>query len=125
MQAFREAIEQRDLDALRRLLADDVEFRSPAVFRPYHGPDAVITIIAAVMQVFEDFSYVREIGASDATDRALVFTARVGDREVEGCDFVRLDGEGRVCELVVMIRPMSGVIALATAMGAVLGVERQ
>ena len=125
MQAFREAIEQRDLDALRRLLADDVEFRSPAVFRPYHGPDAVITIIAAVMQVFEDFSYVREIGASDATDRALVFTARVGDREVEGCDFVRLDGEGRVRELVVMIRPMSGVIALATAMGAVLGVERQ
>lgn len=121
MHPFRAAIEAGDADALEQLLSDDVEFRSPAVFRPYQGREAVMTVLRAALTVFEDFHYVREIGASDAREHALVFNARVGDREVEGCDFVRLDDEGRVDELVVMVRPMSGLIALATAMGAELG----
>ncbi|UYM05317.1 nuclear transport factor 2 family protein [Solicola gregarius] len=121
MHPFRVAIEARDLDALTGLLSDDVEFRSPAVFRPYQGREAVMTVLRAAIRVFDDFRYVREIGAPESPEHALVFTARVGDRDVEGCDFVRLDEQGRVDELVVMVRPMSGLIALASAMGAELG----
>jgi hypothetical protein len=47
----------------------------------------------------------------------LIFTARVGDREVDGLDLLRLDDQGLVTELTVMVRPMSGVQALAAAMG--------
>jgi limonene-1,2-epoxide hydrolase len=116
---FRRAIEARDLDAAVALMRDDVEFRSPAVYKPYHGPEAVRTLLQAVMAVFEGFRYVREIGAdpgSGARDHALVFETRVGDKQIEGCDFIKLDENGAISELTVMVRPMSGMLALAEAM---------
>ena len=120
MHPFRAAVEARDLDAMRALLAEDVEFRSPVVYKPYQGRDTVMMLLAAVAQVFEDFSYIREIGAEGAPDHALVFRARVGDKEVEGCDFVHVDEHGSIDELVVMVRPLSGVHALRDAMAAQL-----
>jgi DNA-binding GntR family transcriptional regulator len=87
---FRRAIEARDLDAAVALLREDVVFRSPVVFTPYHGRDALRRILEAVLAAFEDFRYVREIGADDARDHALVFEARVGDKQIEGCDFMEV-----------------------------------
>jgi hypothetical protein len=120
MHPFRTAIEARDLDAVTALLSDDVEFRSPVVFKPYRGRAAVGTLLAAVSRVFEDFAYVREIGAPDQRDHALVFRARVGERQIEGCDFLHTDESGSIDQLVVMVRPLSGVLALADAMKAQL-----
>lgn len=116
MHPFRAAVEARDIEAAIALLADDVVFRSPAVFKPYQGREAVGTILRAVFQVFEDFRYVREIGAPDAADHALVFEARVGDKQLEGCDFLRTAPDGTIGELTVMVRPLSGILALAEAM---------
>jgi len=116
---FRSAIEARDLDAAMALMRDDVVFRSPAVFKPYQGVDALRRILEAVIVVFEDFRYTREIGATGARDHALVFEARVGDKQLEGCDFIRTE-HGAITELTVMIRPLSGALALAEAMQAQL-----
>jgi hypothetical protein len=113
---FRHAIETRDLDAATALLREDVIFRSPVVFAPYHGREAMRRILEAVLTVFEDFRYVREIGADDAHDHALVFEARVGDKQIEGCDFIQLDEDGAIRAFTVMVRPMSGMLALAEAM---------
>ena len=120
---FRRAIEARDLDAAVALLREDVVFRSPVVFKPYHGREALRLILEAVMAVFEDFRYLREIGAdigSGARDHALVFEARVGDKQIEGCDFIQLDEDGAISALTVMVRPMSGAVALGEAMEAQL-----
>jgi len=117
---FRRAIETRDLDAAVALVRDDVVFRSPVVFTPHHGREALRVILEAVMAVFEDFHYVREIGAEDARDHALVFEARVGDKQIEGCDFIQLDEDGAISSFTVMVRPMSGAVALADAMKAQL-----
>lgn len=100
------------------LLTDDVVFRSPVVHKPYRGREQVAPILFAVAEVFEDFRYDREIGAEDAADRALVFRARVGDRELEGCDFVHVNADGLIDEFFVMVRPLSGALALAEAMKA-------
>jgi hypothetical protein len=120
MHPFRTAVEAGDLDAAIALLDDDVVFRSPVVFKPYRGRDAMGALLAAVSRVFEDFSYTREIGAPDARDHALVFQARVGEKQIEGCDFLHLDDNGSIDELVVMVRPLSGALALAEAMKAQL-----
>jgi hypothetical protein len=117
---FRRAVEANDLDAAIALMREDVVFRSPAVFKPYHGREAMRRILEAVMAVFEDFRYVREIGAEDARDHALMFEARVGDKQIEGCDFIQLDEDGAISAFTVMVRPMSGMLALAEAMGAQL-----
>jgi hypothetical protein len=116
MQEFRSAIEARDLDGLGALFSDDIVFRSPVVHSPYQGRDQTKVLLGAVAQVFEDFRYTREIGAPGGADSALVFRARVGDREVEGCDFIHLNEEGLIDELCVMVRPMTGLMALAEAM---------
>ncbi|MGR4849324.1 nuclear transport factor 2 family protein [Streptomyces sp. LARHCF252] len=118
MRAFREAVEALDLDAAEALLAPDVVFTSPVVFKPYAGKAITAAILRAVSGVFEDFRYVREINDTDGRDHALVFTARVGDREINGCDFIHVDDNGLIDELTVMVRPLSGAQALAAAMGA-------
>ena len=123
MQEFRSAIERRDLDAVVALLARDVVFRSPIVYAPYHGREQVRALLSAVDRVFEDFSYSRQIGGGDSADHAYVFRARVGDREVEGCDFVHTNDEGRIDELYVMVRPLSGAVALAEAMKRELAIS--
>jgi hypothetical protein len=120
MNPFRAAIEARDVEGAIALLADDVVFRSPVVFRPYQGREVVGALLLAVSRVFEDFRYEREIGAEGARDHALVFKARVGEREVHGCDFLHTDEDGLIDDFTVMVRPLSGALALAEAMKAQL-----
>jgi hypothetical protein len=117
---FRTAIEARDLDAVKALLSEDVVFRSPIVFKPYRGRATVGALLEAVSRVFEDFTYTREIGAPDSRDHALVFEARIGDKHIEGCDFLHVDENDSIDELVVMVRPLSAAHALADAMQAQL-----
>jgi hypothetical protein len=120
MNPFRAAVEARDVEGAVALLADDVVFRSPVVFKPYQGREVVGALLLAVSRVFEDFRYEREIGAEGAQDHALVFKARVGDREIQGCDFLHTNEDGLIDDLTVMVRPLSGALALAEAMKAQL-----
>jgi len=115
---LRSALESRDVDAAVALLAPDVVFRSPIVHKPYRGPGAVRALLEGVLAVFEDFRYERVIGAPDAVDHALVFVARIGDRELEGCDFLHENADGLIDEFVVMVRPLTGAHALAEGMRA-------
>jgi ketosteroid isomerase-like protein len=118
VRAFRAALETKDLDAAVALLADDVVFRSPVVFKPYRGSAAVKEIMAAVFEVLDGWRCVREIGAPGDSDHALVFEARVGSRQLEGCDFLHVDADDTIDEFYVMVRPLSGALALAEAMKA-------
>lgn len=112
---FERAVAAQDPDAIVAALAPDVVFRSPVVYRPYEGREAAGTVLRAVTRVFEEFEYVQRLEAPDGSV-ALIFRARVGEREIEGIDLLRFDDEGRVAELTVMVRPMSGINALAAAM---------
>jgi len=111
---FRAAAETKDFSAIDELFAEDVVFRSPVVFKPYEGRDAVAMLLGAVAQVFEDFRYTDQVETGDAA--ALAFSARVGDRELDGIDFLHFDPEGHINRMAVYVRPMSGVNALAEAM---------
>ena len=95
-----------------------MRFKSPVVFKPYEGRDAVAMILGAVVQVFEDFRYTDQVETGETA--TLAFSARVGDRELDGIDLLRFDPDGRVRELAVYVRPISGVNALAEAMKAKL-----
>jgi hypothetical protein len=111
---FRQAAEAKDFSAIDELFAEDVIFFSPVVYKPYEGREAVAMLLGAVSQVFEDFRYLDQLETGDAA--ALAFSARVGDRELDGIDFLHFDSEGRVDRMAVYVRPMSGVNALAEAM---------
>ena len=116
--AFRAAVEARDVAAMEAALHPDAVFRSPAVHTPYEGREATMTLLREVVQVFEDFRYVDELHSSGNASHGLVFEARVGDKRLQGWDWLRTDHDGLVTELTVMVRPLSGLIALAQEMGA-------
>ena len=112
---FRAAIERRDLDGMVATLADDVVLHSPVSFKPFEGKEGVAGLFEILLRTFEDFRYTDELAGEEV--QALIFRARVGDRDVEGLDLVRPGPDGRIVDFTVMVRPLTGVIALAEAVG--------
>ena len=108
------------MDAGLALFAEDATLDSPVAFKPFTGIDAVTVVLRAVFETFEDFHYTDEFEGPDGT-HALIFEARVGDKSVQGLDLIREDADGRVKNLTVMVRPTSGLMALAEAMAAKVG----
>ncbi|MCA1839700.1 MAG: nuclear transport factor 2 family protein, partial [Actinobacteria bacterium] len=84
--AFRKAVESKDLDAMVACLADDVVLHSPVTFKPFEGKDAVKVLFFALLQVFEDFRYIAEYQSDDS--KVLKFEAMVASRIVEGIDIL-------------------------------------
>jgi hypothetical protein len=118
MHSFRKAVEAGDFGAIEEMLADDVVFTSPVAFKPYPGKAITAAILRGVSRVFTDFRYVREIAGADGRDHALLFEAKVGDKEINGCDFLHFDEDGRIDDFMVMVRPLTAAQALSEAMGA-------
>jgi SnoaL-like domain len=117
-QHFRAGVESGDIDTALATLHDDVTFHSPAVFKAYNGKETVSSLLRLVFETFEDFRYTDELTSTPGDPvHALIFRARVGDKEVEGMDLVRIGADGLIEDFTVMIRPLSGLIALAQAMG--------
>ncbi len=105
---------RRDTQDLQAMLAENVVFYSPFLWKPYHGREAAWLILATVSEVFQDFAYHREL--VDDRDWALEFSARVGDLSVKGIDLIRLDDDGLISEFEVFIRPANGLQALGAEM---------
>jgi hypothetical protein len=113
--AFRAAVERWDIDAVVTLLAPEVVFHSPVTFHPFLGRETVAKLLGLVAQTFEDFRYTDELQTDGA--HALIFRASVEGRELEGIDLLRFDEDGLIADFTVMLRPLSGLIPFAQAMG--------
>lgn len=118
--AFRRAAESKDFSKLEELFSPEVVFRSPAVFKPYEGLDALRVLLGAVAETLEDFRYLDQVETGETA--LLVFEARVGDRQLNGVDVLRFGADGLIAEMMVMVRPLSGLNALVEEMGRRLGV---
>ncbi|MGB6209945.1 nuclear transport factor 2 family protein [Mycobacterium sp.] len=123
MHPFRAAIESGQFDTIDRIFAEDVVLHSPIAHRPYRGRQTVAAIIAMVAEVLAAFRFEKEIGvqAANETDRALLFRARVGDLEIQGCDFVHTGDDGLINEITVMLRPLKAVTLFAERMAEAFG----
>jgi len=117
---FGRAVAAGDEEAALATLADDVVFRSPAVYKPYQGKEQVDQLLRLVGTVFENFRYTSEW--RDGRTTILFFEANVGDRELQGIDILEENEQGEVAALTVMIRPLSGLQAVASTMAARMGV---
>jgi hypothetical protein len=110
-------VEAKNFSRVEATLAPSVHFRSPAVFAPYEGRESVSALLRIVGDVLAP-ALVYQWQVREGDREVLCFTSRVGDREVEGVDLLRYDGEGRVAELVVMLRPASALVAVRDAVAA-------
>ena len=114
---WHEMLANRDMSILNELLADDIVFRSPVAFNPYPGKPVVFFILSNVIQIFENFTYHREFYTEDGLNVVLEFSANIGDKKLKGIDMIRFNEDGQMVDFEVMIRPKSGIEALATLMG--------
>ena len=114
MHAFRTAVEAADHEAVVATFADDIVFHSPVAHRPFVGKDAAAGVIAAVFTALEDFEYTDELATGDTT--ALLFRARIGDKKVQGLDYIHHGPDGLIDEFTVMMRPLSAIVAMGEAM---------
>lgn len=123
MKAFQQAVESGDREAMLATLADDVVFRSPAVNTPYAGKRATSVILSAVLNVFENFRYTRTV--ESGADSVLVFEANVGDKKLEGADFIHVNEQGLIDDFRVMVRPLKGLQAVVDGMAQAIPVAMQ
>jgi hypothetical protein len=96
------------------MLAENVVFHSPYVWKPYVGRKAVWVILSTFSKVFEDITYHREL--IDGDNWALEFSARVGDILLKGIDLIRIDDDGLIFFVDVFIRPANSLQALGETM---------
>jgi hypothetical protein len=114
---FRAAVEREDIDAVSALLAPEIVFHSPATFHPFVGRETVTRLLTIVLHTFEDFRYTDELENTGDGTHALIFRAGIGGREIEGIDLLRVDEQGLIADFTVMLRPLSGLVPFAQAMG--------
>ena len=115
---------------LDELLADDVVFFSPIVFRPQEGKEITALYLTAAGVTLAGkgterndrpdgrFRYTKQVLADDTA--VLEFETNLDGKYVNGVDIIRIGVDGRIVEFRVMIRPLQAVNAVHAAMQAML-----
>ena len=70
-----------------------------------------------MIQIFENFTYHREFYTEDGKNVVLEFSAHVGEKKLKGIDMIQFNEHGQIIDFEVMLRPKSGLEALAVQMG--------
>ena len=117
VQRWHEMLQTADMSILNELLAEDVVFRSPVAYQHYPGKQVVSFILTNVIQIFENFTYHREFYSEDGLNVVLEFSANVGEKKLKGIDMIQFNDQGQIIDFEVMLRPKSGLEALAAQMG--------
>ncbi|WP_038497661.1 nuclear transport factor 2 family protein [Janthinobacterium agaricidamnosum] len=110
-------VAEKNLDQLHTIVHPDAVFRSPMSISAYATAPALILALSTVIQVFENFTYHRQLASDDGLNLMLEFSANVGDKQLKGIDLIRFNDEGRIVDFEVMVRPLSGLQALGAEMG--------
>ncbi len=100
-------VSEKDLDALSRILADDVSIGAPPYWARMQGRDLVHHLLGLIVNTIEGFSYRREW--EKGNELALEFTGRIGKFELQGMDLISLDDRGVIQNLDVLIRPANAI----------------
>lgn len=108
-------VKSKDPALLDELLADEVVFRSPAVFAPQEGKPLTASYLTAALTVLgPSLRYVSQW--HDDASAVLEFEADLDGVYVQGVDMLRWDGEGKLVSFTVMVRPIRGLQKLIELM---------
>jgi hypothetical protein len=116
VRAWHAVAESGDLALLDELLADDVVFRSPAVFAPQEGKALTARYLSSAIVILgPSLRYVSEW--HDPVSAVLEFEAELDGSYVQGVDMLRWNTVDKLVSFTVMVRPMRGLQKLIELMG--------
>jgi hypothetical protein len=116
-------VDERDVQGLDALLADEAVFHSPVVHTPQVGKTITKKYLTAAFHVFfnDSFRYVRELQGD--RDAVLEFEVKIDGIMVNGVDMIKWNDAGKITEFKVMLRPLKAVNLIHQKMGEVLQVQ--
>jgi SnoaL-like domain len=115
VRAWHAVVQSGDPALLDDLLADDVVFRSPAVFTPQQGKVVTTQYLSSAMVVLgPSLRYTGEWHGE--TSAVLEFEADLDGVYVQGVDMLRWNADGKLVSFTVMVRPMRGLQKLIELM---------
>jgi hypothetical protein len=120
---FPAAIAAKDVNALIETLTPDVVLYSAVTRTPFEGREVVADTYRSVLESFEELRVVDEFQNGDT--HAFFWEGRMEGRYVAGADRLRLNQDGKVREITVVGRPMSGVATFLTGIGPRLARRRR
>jgi hypothetical protein len=119
LRAWHAIVAARDAKLLDDLLADDVVFRSPAVFTAQRGKALTTHYLTSALAVLgPTLSYVGEW--HDGASAVLEFEAELDGVYVHGVDMLGWNADGRLVSFTVMVRPLRGLQKLIELMAVQL-----
>lgn len=121
LRAWHAIVQSRDASQLADLLDDDVVFCSPAVFAPQAGRALTTAYLTAALAVLGPSLHYRHEW-HDESSAVLEFQADLDGTVVHGVDLLRWNGEDRLTDFTVMVRPVRGLQELMARMAAQLGI---
>jgi hypothetical protein len=122
VRAWHAVVRSGDPALLDDLLADDVVFRSPAVFKPQEGKAVTTAYLTSAMAVLgPSLRYVGEWHGE--TSAVLEFEADLEGVYVQGVDMLHWNAEDKLVAFTVLVRPMRGLNKLVELMARELARE--
>jgi hypothetical protein len=117
---LRAAMEARDLGAVVDAFAPDAVIHSPLTGRlTFRGHGQIRAVMEVILDVFDELRYTDELHSGDSA--VLLASARVGGKDIEVVDHLRLDEGGKIRELTVFFRPLPATAMAMRLIGSGLG----
>jgi hypothetical protein len=124
MPDFERAAHAHDVEAVIACFANDIVIRSPVTQRTrFAGIEQASDLFRRVMSVISDIEFYETIGEGEKS-QVIFWRGRVGSQYLEEANLLRLDDDGRIAEMTVFMRPIPGLLALATGLAASLAGRR-
>lgn len=119
LERWHEIIKQGDPALLDDILAEDCVFFSPVVHTPQRGKELTKLYLTGAMHVLNDgFHYVKEVVSAEHA--VLEFVCEIDGITVNGVDIISFDGDGKINEFKVMVRPLKAINMLHASMREML-----
>ncbi|MGV2979042.1 nuclear transport factor 2 family protein [Camelimonas sp. ID_303_24] len=108
--------DSHDAAGAAALFADNPTLLSPVFYSPKQSKEYAVAVVCNALAVFENFRYVGEWTRDGGV--ILEFEANVGPHKLRGIDHFRLDEQGLITGLEVMIRPLNALAEVGERMKA-------
>ena len=120
---WHEVIKEKDYNKLDKLINKEIRFESPVVYKLKSDKVIVLHILQWILDMIKNFTYIQEFYNYEDLSLVLLFEGKICEKDtnrlidIQGVDLIKLNKEGQVQELKVMIRPLNSILALKDEMG--------
>jgi hypothetical protein len=112
------AAHAHDVERVIACLADEIIIRSLITQRiRFVGIEQAADLFRRLFLVVDDIRVYETVGDGERT-QVIFWKGRIGRHNLEKANLLCLDDDGRICEMTVFMRPIPGLLALATELAA-------